>query len=41
MKFLKPCTPEELRAQLQVIEAKMDDGWQQPAEFQVMTDERR
>lgn len=41
MKFLKPCTPEELRAQLQVVEVKLDDGWQQAAEFRAMTDERR
>jgi hypothetical protein len=41
MRFLKPCTHEELRTQLIAVEAKLDDGWEQAREYQEMADQRR
>jgi YesN/AraC family two-component response regulator len=41
MKFLKPCTREELRIQLTTVEAKLDEGWQRAREYEEMADQRR
>lgn len=41
MRFLKPCTHEELHAQLTKVEAKLDKGWQQAQEYQEIADQRR
>jgi hypothetical protein len=41
MRFLKPCTCEELCVQLTTVEAKLDEGWQQAQEYQEMADQRQ
>ncbi|KAG2073052.1 hypothetical protein BDR04DRAFT_1152684 [Suillus decipiens] len=41
MRFLKPCTHEELHAQLTMVKAKLDEGWQQAQEYEEMADQRQ